>query len=123
MIKEEFIDKTAVANKTIHSLEIMIEKIKQTKNEGVEVYIEINKKFDFSQRVKVFSNEGGEKTHIGYGYVNSIIVEEDYGTIFYEIKKEDKKTKEELDEYFHLNKYGAYIDDYEYCNLLLEKAI
>jgi len=123
MTKEEFIDKTGVANKTIDAFKKMLEKVIQTKREGVELYLEINKKFDFAQRVKVYSFIEGEKKFIGFGFIKSIIAEEDYGTIFYEIKKEDKQTKEEVDEYYDISKYGVCEDDYEFCKMLLEKAV
>lgn len=121
MVKEEFIDKIGVANKTINSLTEMVGKIQQTKREAIELYLEINKRFDFDQRVKVELNKEGERVFLGYGYVKAILADEDYGTIFYEIKKEDKQTKEETEEFFEQSKCGVHEDDFEYCSLLLSK--
>ena len=126
MTKEEFLDKTAVANKTINSLQVMVEKVKQTKMEGVQLFIEMNKTFEQEQRVRVYKNTE-TKTHenkefVGFGYVKYFMVDEDYGIIFYSIKKEDKLTKKEVDECYDFSECGVHFNDFEFCMMLIEKV-
>jgi len=126
MTKEEFLDKTAVANKTINSLTGMIEKIKQTKMEGVQLFIEMNKRFEPNQRVRVYKNSDSKshdkKEFVGFGYVKYILVDEDYGVIFYSIKKEDKISKQETDECFDFSDCGVHMNDFEYCMMLIDRV-
>lgn len=125
MIKEEFIDKIAVANKSIGNIKAMVEKMEQTKREAVAVYLETNMKLDPGQRVRVYQNEDPNsienKEFIGYGYVRGALVDEDYGIILYPLVKEDKKTKEPSEERFE-SELGVIFEDFEHCNTLIEIA-
>jgi hypothetical protein len=127
MTKEEFIDKTSVANRAIANLQTMIDKIKETKMEGVEMFIKLNRKFDHLQRVKIFKNESqlstDNKEFVGYGYVSSVFVEEDYGIMFYQIYREDKISKEMTEEFYEFSQCGVHANDYEYCIMLIETVI
>lgn len=125
MIKEEFIDKIAIANKTIDSVKTMIQKMEQTKREAVSLYLETNMKLDPGQRVRVYNNEDikgiDNKKLLGYGYVKGALVDEDYGIILYPIVKEDKKTKSPSNEKFD-SELGVVFDDFEHCNTIIEIA-
>ena len=125
MIKEEFIDKIAVANKTISNVKTMLEKMEQTKREAVSLYLETNMKLDPGQRVRVYQNEDPNgienKEFLGFGYVLGAIVDEDYGVILYPLVKEDKKTKEPSEERFE-SELGVVFEDFEHCNTLIEIA-
>ena len=117
MTREEFIDKTGVANNTITSLEKMIDKIKEDKLQSVQIYIGLNSKFIFNERVKCFDS----KSFIGYGYVKSILADEDYGTIFYEILKEKEMDKSMSEQYFYISQFGVNESDKNYCKLIIKK--
>ena len=125
MTREEFIDKTSVANRAIANMENLIKKIKSTKMEGVEIFIKLNRKFDHDQRVKIFKNESRTSTEnkefVGYGYISSVFVEEDYSIMFYQIFKEDKFSKEKSEEFYDFSQCGVSIEDFEYCKMIIEK--
>ena len=126
MTKEEFIDKIGIVNQTIENLTSALEKIKQTKQEAVTLYIQVNRVFKQNKRVKVYKNKSTssneKKEFVGYGYVQGALVDEDYGIIFYPIIKEDKKTKIPTNEKFAFSEAGVSLEDYEYCSMLLERA-
>ena len=153
MSKEEFIEKIGVANNVIDGLNKMLNKVKQDKIDAVQVYIDLNKKFEFGERVRCLKTDTSntykkedmkmsdeefknyqkslsifediwnyeDTIFLGYGYVNSILADEDYGTIFYEILMEDVLTKENTDIHFAESQFGAHLSDSKYCKLLLEK--
>lgn len=125
MIKEEFIDKIAIANKTIENVKAMIEKMEQTKYEAVSLYLETNMKLDPGQRVRVYQNEDPKSTEnkefIGFGYVQGALVDEDYGVIMYPLVKEDKKTKQPSNEKFE-SELGVVFEDFDHCNTIIEIA-
>ena len=130
MIKEEFIDKIAVANETIGNVKKMVQKMEETKREAVQLYLETNIKMDPGQRVRVYYNSSDKNTDnkelLGFGYTMGAVVDEDNGLILYPIVKEDKRTKEKTDEKFEYEgtslELGVLPEDFEYCTVLIEIA-
>lgn len=125
MIKEEYIDKIAVANKTINSLETMMSKVRETKRQATALFLETNMRFDPNQRVRVnklkSTEKDSESEFLGFGYVVGAACDEDYGIILYDIRVEDKMTKEKSDKLF-FSRYGVHSDDSEYCTMILDIA-
>ena len=125
MIKEEFVDKIAVANQTIKTLNVTIDKVEQTKREAISIYLQANIKLDPGQRVRVYRNDNDknidDKKLLGYGYVKGALVDEDYGIIFYPLVKENLKDKSPSKESFE-SPVGVLFDDFEFCNTLIEIA-
>ena len=130
MIKEEFIDKIAVANETISNIKKMVQKMEQTKREAVQVYLETNMKLDPGQRVRVYYNKSEKDTDnkelLGFGYTMGAVVDEELGLILYPIVKEDKRTKTKTNEKFEYEgtqlDLGVLTEDFEYCTVLIEIA-
>jgi len=119
MTTEQFIEKMGVANKTIGNLNLLVNKIQQDKLDTVQVYTNLNKKFNFNQRVKCNEHKNNEEHFLGYGYIKNIFVDEDYGVVFYEILKENTIDKTQSNDYFDISQFGVINKDNKYCNLII----